>query len=133
MRPIFTVQIENGRLVGADSFDKYVETRKDGRYNIEIYKPRKNKTPQQLGYYFAVVVPMFAEYYGCYDEEAHNILKSLLLRKKIVSKNDKVVETVLSLSDLDKQETIHYVDRCIRFMAIKCGVVVPPPNSVKYD
>lgn len=133
MRPIFTVQIENGRMVGADAFNKYIETRKDGRHNIEIYKPRKNKTPEQLGYYFAVVVPLFAEYYGCDDDEAHEVLKSLLLRKKVVSKEKKVVEIVLGLSNLDKAQTIAYIDRCIRFMAIRCAVVVPPANSVNYE
>ncbi len=133
MRPIFTVQIEDGRMVGAESFEKYVDTRKDGRYNIEIYKPRKNKTPEQLGYYFAVILPMFADYYGCDDNEAHEVLKSLLLRKKIVSKEKKVVEIVLGLSDLDKVQTINYIDRCIRFLAIKCEIVVPPPNSVNYE
>lgn len=133
--PVFRAIKENGefRIADQDLLDRYTSSLKDGVYTVSVKKIRHNKTQSQLGYYWGVIIPMFADYYGCDDKEAHLVLKSLLLKKKVYSeKLGKTITVIKDLKNLDKNETSKYIDTVIRFLAIKCDIAVPPPNLYGY-
>lgn len=103
------------------------------------------RTKPQTAYFYAVVVESF--YNACIDvgndtiaflgreialtkELAADWLKtSFAPRKDVVNEQTGEIRSVpLRLSEMDKFQTIEFLDACINTLARDYGVVVPPPD-----
>jgi hypothetical protein len=90
---------------------------------VRLVRFRESRTLSQNGYYWAVVVPMFAECCGYDDEEMHNALKMRFLMK-----HDGPMPTVRSTTSLDTKEFTDYIESCRR-LAAEMGCVIPDPGT----
>lgn len=104
------------------------------RVTVTIEKEAKAGSAKQRGYYFAVIVPAFAEYWGVDDDDAHDLLKANCNKKtiEVVNKQTGEVEeqTVAgSTAGFTAEQWTLYIDRCQRWGATDFGFVVPEADK----
>ncbi len=102
-----------------------------------IIKPYKvNKTLEQLGYYWDVIVPICANYQGeSLDdasnalEDAHESLKGecLMVKTFYRSLSGEIKQKPVSIKKLKVGQMSEYIDNCINLLG-SMGVTIPPPT-----
>ncbi len=108
---------------------------RDGRYMI-IIKDIRKRTLSQNGYYWAVVCPLVQK--GLHDagfdevqttDDAHEVMKHIFLKKKIVNKNtcDEIV-IAGSSAVLTTPEFNEYIERICRWAYEYLGLEIPTPS-----
>jgi len=118
-------------------WDAYLAGLQDGNYYLTITK-RKGapKTLEQLGYYFAVIVPTV---YNQMVEDGHErFVVNIGGRFKEIPLTKDVVDLLLkeacafdekSKAKMSKEECSAFIDRCIRWSATYLHCVIPPPDT----
>jgi len=122
-----------GQIIDGDFVPSFPDIRKkqlagrdDGEWVTEIIRPiAKPKTSQQLGYYYAVILPtvhkqLLDNGIECYgipvtEDQADAVLK-------YYCNNDKP-KGLMTL-----EEASEFIDTTIRWAALKLGCVIPPPD-----
>ena len=114
---------------------------KVGNHYRVIIKDAKSRSLPQNAYYWAVIVPMVrkALYDLGYDEvkdnmDAHEVLKHLHLRKRIVSKQTgDVIDIARSSAELTIPEFNEYIENICRWAAQNIELVIPSPYQQLKD
>jgi len=134
--PIFEGDIVDGKL----KIQKHVKaeiarwclTFKTGTHvEIIIRKFHSKVSDLQRGYYFGVVVPILADYFGYDNEDMHSELKL-----KFNPVESKINPGVIIGGSTTKMNTVHffsdetsYVNRICRWAASDHGLYIPPPSK----
>ncbi|MBS1915702.1 MAG: hypothetical protein JST87_05455 [Bacteroidetes bacterium] len=92
---------------------------------------------QQNKYYWGCLLPMVQEglNHAGYNEvktpeDAHEVLKHLFLKKKIVNQNtDETIEIAGSTQKLTTVQFNEFVDEVIRWAAAYLSIAIPLPNE----
>jgi hypothetical protein len=139
--PLFNLNddMQRARLV------RHIESLKGrGLHRVEIRRVRNQRSLQQLGYYFAVVMPYAAKgLRDAWGEDvdslgAHEFFKAEFLSHvfaDIPVVNRKTGELMgkrrphTSTSDLDVGEFSAYLEKVIRFCGEQLGIEVPPATT----
>tara|TARA_Y100000310_G_scaffold213286_1_gene214207 strand:- start:10290 stop:10664 length:375 start_codon:yes stop_codon:yes gene_type:complete len=112
-----------------DIFEKDITSRKDGDWlRVAIAKPRKPKTNKQLGYYYAVVLPvihsaMLDKGWEIEDvpvciEQADHYLKAKCGNKK-------------NKESMSLEEASAFIANCIKHGDIYFGCSIPLPQEME--
>ncbi len=130
------IHISNRRIVNMQEFKDAFNQLKDGKHLVTVKDMRKRSVPQN-SYYWGVVVPMVRK--GLYDagydevttnEDAHEVLKHIHLRKRIVSKQ---TGDVIDISDSSAKLSIpqfnEYIEAICKWASEFLNVVIPSPNE----
>ena len=124
----FFAEISNGKF-------KNVIPIADGRYFVSI-KKKNNRSNQQNKYWWGGVLPLVKK--GLVDagynevksnEDAHEVLKALFLKKHIANKDGVALEitgTTTSLTTIEFNELIANVQQ---WAAEFLNVIIPDPNT----
>lgn len=130
------IHINDGDITNKSVIRKAFAGLKNGRYQITI-ESKNNRSIQQNRYYHGVVVPIVKD--GLRDvgfseirtsEDAHEVLKYLFLKKRIVNEETgEVIEKLGSTAKLSTIEFNEYVDEIIRWSAEYLGIQIPLPNE----
>lgn len=131
-----TIEIFNRKIRNLADFKKLFNDLKDGKYRLTIKDFRK-RSLQQNAYYWGVVVPMVKEGLRnegfdevTEDEEAHEIIKHLHLKKMVVSKNTgDCIELGGSTAKLSITEFNELIERVCKWAAEYLNIVIPSPNE----
>ena len=93
------------------------------------------KSPQQMGYYYAEVLPKALQgykesgYYSFTEYDAHEDLKKMFFSEsKINEKTGEIKIIPLSLADSDMHDLSRYISSCITFIEENFGILVDPPK-----
>jgi len=132
----FRARTNNERKIDVrwDLIEKYVQKWKPGTaLDIEIVRHQKKKSNPMRQYFFAVVLPLFAEHLG-YDKDEHLLLHRQLKiiyfginpDKKGIYR--KVPHVFANESELPISEKKKYSDWVIRKAAIE-GIYIPDPSG----
>lgn len=139
MRIEFDGHLVDGRfkLNRKSVWQAYLAGLPDGNYYLTFTK-RKGapKTLEQLGYYYAVIIPTV---YNQMVEDGHErfVVKVGAKFKEIPLTTD-VVDLLLkescafdekSKAKMSKEECSQFIDRCIRWAARWLSCVIPPPET----
>ena len=124
----FIANIKDGLITKRfqESIDRYLLAIKDGPARITIEKYRPKRTDPQNRYYWSVVVGTVAQHCGYTDDEAHEALKWLFLRKR---SEDGKPATVRSTAKLNTQEFEEYLESIKRWAATELQIYIPDPNE----
>lgn len=108
----------------------------DGRFLLTAKNINKRSLPQNA-YYWGVCVPMVKD--GLYNagysevktnEDAHEILKHLFLKKKIINHNtEEVIEIAGSTAELEAAEFNNFLEEVWQWAAQYLSINIPEPNS----
>jgi hypothetical protein len=130
------IEIKGGRIRNGEAFREEFKHLRDGNYKITVKDIRTRSLPQNA-YYWGVVVPMVKK--GLYDEgfdevktneDAHEVLKLLHLKKQFVSKSTgDVIEFGGSTAELNVPGFNDYIERICRWAAEYLGIAIPSPNE----
>ena len=137
--PIFEGDIVKHELKLLDrekeSIKRWCATFKDGTHVvITIRKYKTKRTNEQNRYYWGVVVPILADYFGHDNvEDMHEDLK--LKFNPVESKIDKTKKiggstTKLSTIDFYSAEN-SYVERICRWASMEFSIYIPPPKKIE--
>jgi hypothetical protein len=108
----------------------------DGRYTIEIKKYRKNKSHEQLGYYFSCVLPMFLSaaveqgWELTTVEECDAWLKSMFAERDLINRNTAEIVKIPALKrNMSTTDFMVFVDQVRNYCAEYLGVYIPEPEK----
>lgn len=137
--PIFEGHVVNKKLKILDHVKKainlWVSTFKNGtKLDIIIRKQKTKSTNLQRGYYFGVVIPILADYFGHDNpEDMHedlklkfNPVKSKIDPNKIIGGSTTKLSTVEFFSAEDS-----YIERIVRWAAMEFSIYIPPPKKIE--
>lgn len=121
------VNFEN--LEHVDRLCTYMEDLKDGIYWVEIKKYRKNRSLEQNGYYWGVVIEILSREFGCIPEEMHEILKARFNSEITILPNGEEVRHVKSTKDKDTFNFEEYLEDIRVWADTEFGINIPLPNE----
>ena len=137
--PIFEGDIVDKKLKLFDhekqAIKRWIATFKDGtKLDIIIRKHKSKRSNEQNRYYFGVVLPILADYFGHDNvEDLHEELK--LKFNPIESKLNPGTKTGGTTTKLSTEEfysgETSYVERICRWGATEFGVYIPPPEKAE--
>ena len=129
-KAIFYGAIKDGKLVldQRQLFDVWLGAQKhDERIELVIQSIARDKTNQQLGYYFGVLIPALVEITGYTKDEADGVVCRMFLTMNRGLPN----EYVRSKADLTTVEMGELIDSVIMLLAQNGCVVEPKPLQHK--
>jgi len=107
-----------------------IEITEDNEVEVIVKKFKTNKTLEQLGYYWGVLIPVFMKEYGCLKAEADEVLKEEVLPPVVKIISGKVREIRPSIAVMTVKDMAEYIDKCIILMSQQ-GMHVPQPEYRK--
>ena len=132
----FVVHIDKKGIINKARVREIFGSLNEGKYLIKITSIKK-RSLNQNAYYWSCVVPMVKD--GLIDagydeiktdEQAHDIMKHLFLKKQVVSKKDgNVIEIAGSTSKLTSLEFSNYLEEVYKWSSEYLGVYIPPPSK----
>ena len=138
--PKFFGTVKDGQLVivdhEKDAMRRWFRTFKDGsKVDIIVRRHSSKRSNLQNRYYWGVVVPILADYFGHDNpEDMHEDLKlkfnpieSKLEEGRIIGGTTTKMSTIEFYS---KDET-SYVERICRWAASEFGIYIPPPKRME--
>jgi hypothetical protein len=120
-------QISNGGklvLYEPDLLQSFLRKYAGKELELKLSSPKEPKTQEQLGYYFAHVVPTIAEHLGYDPVEMYGLLKSKYMPSLL--REDGTMP--LGLSDMTKDETAKFIKHCVGF-GVELGSDITPPGA----
>ena len=102
-------------------------------YEITISPYKQNKTSEQLGYYWPVIVPVCMEWHSIIKEEADIYLKEKCAIPRVITIMDEVFEVRASIAKMKIGEMSKYIDDCINFLGSHGQYVPPPPHQDMFN
>ena len=137
--PVFEGNIVNKKLKLFEHEKKAItlwcSTFKNGtKLDIIIRKHSSKRTNDQNRYYWGVVIPILADYFGHDNpEDMHEDLKLKFNPMKSKIDSDKTIggtTTKLSTVDFYSADT-SYIERICRWAASEYAIYVPPPKKIE--
>ena len=137
--PIFEGDIVNKKLKLFEhektAGQRWCATFKNGTHvDITIRKHKSKRSNDQNAYYWGVVIPILADYFGHDNtEDMHQDLKQAFNPVKSKIDPDKIIggtTTKLSTVDFYSAEN-SYIERICRWASMEYGVFIPAPKKVE--
>jgi len=135
--PVFEGDIVDSKLKLSErekeSMRRWCATFKNGTHvDITIKKHRSQRSSDQNAYYWGVVIPILADYFGHDNpEDMHEDLKLKFNPVKSKIDSDKIIggsTAKMSTEEFFCYET-SYVERICRWASMEYGVYIPPPQK----
>jgi len=132
----FILHITNGAITNPTVAREKFSSLEDGKYLVTVKSIKRRSIPQNK-YYWSVVVPMVKEGLreaGYNDvktnEDAHEILKHLFLKKKITSeKSGEEITVAGSTAKLKTVEFNQFLQEIWQWAATYLNIYIPEPNE----
>ena len=133
--PEFMLHINEGYITNKKGIYHHIKDLKDGSYFVSI-KSRKNRSVQQNRYWWSCLIPLVKQ--GLNDigynevktnEEAHEVIKSLFLKKYIDNGTETALEMSGSTTDLTTIEFNELIANVQQWASEFLGIVIPDPNQ----
>jgi len=123
----FKAKVINGKLVlpSTKLFRENLKNFEGKEVDLIIQRHSKARTNKQNAYYWSAIIPILSEYFGYEDDEMHNALKWLFLKKRIVP-----IPTVISTTKLSTAQFVDYIERIKRWASVNYKLVLPDPSDV---
>ncbi len=141
--PVFYGTINEGKLAleNKERLKTYLASLPPGkRYKLIIRRWRNNRSDNQNGYYWGVVIKALSDATGFTSDEMHEAMKLMFLRRKEevqISVDGKikfiVMETADSTANMDTLQFEDYVEGVRRWASQELGVYIPAPNEEGWE
>lgn len=130
------VNISKRKIINMPELKEFFNKMKDGKHLLIVKDYRKRSLPQNA-YYWGVMVPLIRR--GLYDsgydevqtdEDAHEVIKHVHLKKRIVSKETgDVIDIAGSTAKLTIPEFNEFIERVCKWSAEWLNTYIPSPNE----
>ena len=135
----YKAQVDNGKLIlkEKDIFKKELIRYEGKEVTITIgpkdYSQRSNP---QNSYLWGCVYKMIGEHTGYTDDEIHELMKSMFLKKHLEIKlKDKIERYTIvgSTTSLNTAEFGEYIDKIRDWASLKFQLYIPNPDEAEYN
>lgn len=136
MKTQIFVHITHNQITNKQVIRRAFEELQDGRYLVSI-ENGKNRTSPQNRYYWGCILPIVKD--GLREagyrevktnEDAHEVLKYLFLKKRIPNEETgEVIELLGTTTKLSTVEFNEYIDQIIQWAAEYLNIQIPLPNE----
>lgn len=132
----FILHIKEGQITNAKAVRKFFNELQDGRHLVKITSAKKRSLSQN-NFYWGVVCELVKDALrdAGYREvktkdDAHEIMKTLFLKKRIVNEvTDEVIEVPGSTAGLTTVQFMEYIDEITKWAGEYLGLHIPEPAS----
>lgn len=130
--PVFPAVVENGKLeiINKERYQAHLNNL-TGDVDVRVDKHKKERSNEQNRYYWGVVIQILGDELGMLDDEAHEAMKMLFLRK-VAFTTIGDVETIRSTASLSTKEFEAYLEKIRVWAATEMNIYIPLPNEVSY-
>jgi hypothetical protein len=135
MIPIHKGKVINKRFTPyqVEKYFVWLESLEGEEVDCVIKKKQKPRSVPENKYYWAVIIGAVSDITGYTEDEAHEAMKLLFLRKKEAYRGDrKLPETVRSTTELTTVEFENYLSSIRQWASAEFGYYIPLPNEVDY-
>jgi len=104
--------------------------------SLVLQEWKNDRSDRQNRYYFGVPIKLISEHTGYSDDEVHELLKSLFLKRQVEIKVKDGMERhtiVGSTSSLNTSQFEEYLAKVRQWASEELNVYVPDPNEADYD
>lgn len=128
------IHISAGAITNKSVLKKAFTGLKDGRYLVSI-KKKNNRSLSQNAFYHGCVVPLVldglkdAGYDVRTNEDAHEVIKYLFLKKKIANEHGEFIELCGSTATLSTVEFMELIQSVQQWAAEYLNIQIPNPNE----
>ncbi len=130
--PVFSGVIDGEgklRLDARKLFDAYLSRLKNTAVTLTIRKQTRAKSRSQVGYWWAVVIPILADEFG-YAQYEHDAVHDAVMRLlRGLKPEPNPLQLRVSMADMSHDEVSTLIDDC-RLWALDQGIVIPDPEKV---
>lgn len=120
-----------------EDYLNYVQTLEGKDVSLVLQEWKNDRSDNQNRYYWGICIKIISEFTGYSDEEVHELLKSLFLKKKIDVKTSKGVterHTVVgSTAKLNTAEFEEYLAKIRQWGSEELNCYIPEPNEADYE
>jgi hypothetical protein len=128
MKAFAVGRVENG-VVTLTHKQNFVEQLRGLSGPVVVNVEESDDRLQRLwAYYFAVVVPLAAEYHGYTNEEMHEVWKYEHNSLTVITRYGEEIRTGKTTTRMSKKNQMAFVDTCIQHCA-ENGIIIPPPEE----
>jgi hypothetical protein len=126
------IHIKDGQITNKAAARKLFQV-EDGSYVVELKKNKKRSNPQNA-YYWSCIIPLVTDGlknlgHTWSEEDTHEVLKGLFLKRKKELPNGEIVETVGSTRKLTTEEFNEYIEQIAQFAASYLSLTIPAPGE----
>ena len=126
------VHIRNSQITNKAAVRKLFDL-EDGSYAVEVKKSKKRSNPQNA-YYWSCIIPLVTDGlknlgHTWSEDDVHDVLKGLFLKRKKELPNGEIVETVGSTRKLTIEEFGEYIERIAQWSSEYLGCIIPKPGE----
>jgi hypothetical protein len=100
-----------------------------GDVEVVIKKPRRTRSNNQNGYYWAVIITGLAGWLGWEKEELHEALKARFLREP--QDDHRLPDKIKSTTELNTMEFETYLEEIRQWALNELDYLIPLPNEVE--
>lgn len=100
------------------------------RVALDLDQFKDTRSERQNKYYWGVVIPIFADFFGMDPVEAHEALKWEHLRKSIKDREGNPRITIRSTASMKTNEFEDYMAKLRKWGAEQFSLNIPEPNEV---
>ena len=132
MKPIFLCKIEKGKVshFDEDVFYLYIEQWEGMECDLTIEKHKSSRTIQQNKYLWGVVYKMISDETGYTVEEAHELCKTLFIKKHL-DVGEKRYVVIGSTTELSTKEFTDYIENIKMWASKELSLVIPEAENVE--
>lgn len=131
----FMVHIVNGQITNKKTVKNQFESLEDGAYIVNI-KSKKNRSILQNRFWWGALIPLVklglneAGYNEVKtNEDAHEVLKALFLKKHISNENGEALEMCGTTTELSTVEFNMLIEKVQQWAAEFLNIDIPSPNE----
>lgn len=130
MKRIYIGKVEGGRIRLKDTllFNSQVQKLEGCEVQITLTKRFNDRSSNQNRYYWGVVIKILCDHFGYFDEEMHEAMKWMFLRK-----TEGAIPTVLSTTRLNTLEFEDYVEKIRVWAMSEHEIKIPLPGEIDLE
>ena len=133
MIPRFIGKVSGGKLHlnDIDKYQSWINSLEGKAVEVSVAKETTSRTEKQNKYLWGVVYTVISDYLGYTNDEVHELMKSILLKKHMEAGNKRYT-VIRSTTDLSTDEFSKYIEDVKRWASKEFGLYVPESNQVNY-
>lgn len=130
MKRIYAGKVQGGRIQLKDVllFNEAVARLEGCEVQITLTKRYHDRSSNQNRYYWGVVIKILSDHFGYLDDEMHEAMKLMFLRK-----TKGPLETLISTTRLNTLEFEEYVEKIRIWAMTEQEIKIPLPGEVDLD
>ena len=113
------------------SFMRYAATLKGKRVRVTVKTEARPKSRTQLGYWWAVIIPILAEHFGYREWEYEAVHDAVMRELRGLKPEPNPLKLRVSMAELSHEQVSELIEDARHWALTEHGCVIPDANRVE--